>query len=66
MAVALHIIQPYGAGASSEVGTRRSSHCMTTAKLPTYHICVRKLPFVVTNCSPLALIEDLHSTGALA
>lgn len=56
LAGTLHIIQPYGAGASTKMSAGGSRNCMAAAKLSAHHISIGQMPFIITDGTPLAFM----------
>ena len=61
IAQAIDIIQPYLSTSLTEVGKVWSTWRVSIPKRTTNDSCIIYIPRIVTNCSPDAIVEYLHS-----
>lgn len=63
---AFHVIQQKRPTAFPKSGLDGGSEGSSTAQLPTQHVGVVHVPEVIANSAPLALVENLHTSGTSA
>lgn len=58
------IIQPDVTMALTEEGTGFGCLSCSTVHGSAHHLSISDVPLIVTHCSPLVIVQDLHSTRA--
>lgn len=59
-----YVVQPNLILTFSEIGLVLDCNRGPTVQLSACNSCFRHAPFVITNCSPLSIMEDFHSARA--
>ena len=61
---AADIIQPDVSLAWTKEGTRFGHLSCSAVNDSAHHLCISEVPLIITHCSPLAIIHNLHSARA--
>lgn len=64
VAYTVDIIQPDVSFAVTKVGTRFGCLSWPTVHGSAHHLSISDVPLIITHCSPLVVMENLHSTRA--
>lgn len=63
---ALHLIQEDVPRALAELCFRHCQHRLPAAQLPAHHLGSPEIPAIITDCSPAAIVIELHTARAPA
>ncbi len=59
----VHIIHPDWSWSSSKVSPIHCIYSLSTSHLSTHHCSIINTPVLITHCSPLTIMMNLHSTS---